>query len=128
MSYQQVIIVGNVGRSPELKYTPSGVAVCDFSLAVSERWTDANGAKQERTTWWKVTCWRGLAETVANYVKKGRQVLVYARRVEADAYTGRDGEARASLVVTADDVRFLSGGSDQGERQSFEADGHEVPF
>lgn len=110
MTYQQVIVVGNVGRDPELKYTQSGIAVTDFSVASSRSWTDQSGQKQERTTWWRVTCWRRQAEIVAQYVKKGRQVMVVASQVEANAYMGRDGEARASLDITADDVRFLSDG------------------
>lgn len=111
MTYQQIIVVGNVGRDPELRYTPSGIAVTDFSVASSRRWTDQNGQAVERTTWWRVTCWRRQAEIVAQYVKKGRQVMVVASQVEANAYTGRDGEARASLDITADEVRFLSGGA-----------------
>ncbi len=110
MTYQQITIVGNVGRDPELRYTPNGIAVTDFSLASSRTWTDQNGQRQERTTWWRVTCWRRQAEVVAQYVRKGKQVLVIASQVEANAYTGRDGEARASLDVTADEVRFLSDG------------------
>lgn len=117
MTYQQITIVGNVGRDPELRYTPNGIAVTDFSLASSRTWTDQNGQRQERTTWWRVTCWRRQAEVVAQYVRKGKQVLVIASQVEANAYTGRDGEARASLDVTADEVRFLSDGgrAPQGE-------------
>jgi single-strand DNA-binding protein len=112
MTYQNITIVGNVGRDPELRYTPSGIAVTDFSLATSRRWTDQQGQQQERTTWWRVTCWRRQAEIVAQYVKKGRQVMVIANQVEANAYEGRDGQARASLDVTADQVIFLQGGGD----------------
>jgi single-strand DNA-binding protein len=110
MTYQQITIVGNVGRDPELRYTQSGIAVTNFTLAVNRTWQDDDGQTQERVTWWRVTCWRRQAEVVAQYVKKGRQVLVTASQVEADAYAGRDGEPRASLNVTADEVRFLSGG------------------
>ncbi len=111
MTYQQIIVVGNVGHDPELRYTPSGIAVTDFSVASSRRWTDQNGQAVERTTWWRVTCWRRQAEVVAQYVKKGSQVMVVANQIEANAYTGRDGEARASLDITADEVRFLQGSS-----------------
>ena len=114
MTYQQIIVVGNVGRDPELRYTPSGIAVTDFSVASSRSWTNQEGERQERTTWWRVTCWRRQAEVVAQYVKKGRQVMVIATQVEADAYTGKDGEARASLNITADEVRFLQGGDPSG--------------
>jgi single-strand DNA-binding protein len=114
MTYQQITIVGNVGRDPELKYTGSGVAVTDFSVATNKRWTNQNGEQQERTTWYRVTCWRKQAEIVAQYVKKGRQVMVIASQIEANAYTGNDGTARASLDVTADQVIFLSDGGTAG--------------
>ncbi len=115
MSYQQIIIVGNVGRDPELRYVGSGIAVTDFSLAVTRRRTDQDGNRQETTTWWKVTCWRKTAEIVAQYVRKGRQVLVVASQVEAESFQGRDGQARVQLKVTADDVRLLGGRGDDHE-------------
>lgn len=105
--YQYTVIVGNVGRDPELRYTPSGVAVCDFSLAVNRVWTDRNTNEQhEKTTWFRVTCWRGLAETVSQYVTKGRQVLVTGE-VDASAWTDNEGNPRASLELTAQTVKFL---------------------
>lgn len=116
MTYQQIIIVGNVGNDPELKYTQNGTAVCDFSLATNRTWTDPQGNKQERVTWWRVTCWRRQAEVVAQYVKKGGQVMVVASQIEATAFTRRNGEPGASLEITADDVRFLSSSSSAGSR------------
>ena len=112
MTYQQITVVGNVGRDPVLRYTQSGTAVTDFSLASTRNWTDSNGQRQERTTWWRVTCWRRQAEIVAQYVKKGRQVLVTASQIEANAYTGQDGDPRASLDITADEVRLLGNRND----------------
>ncbi|MBN1562957.1 MAG: single-stranded DNA-binding protein [Anaerolineae bacterium] len=105
--YQYTVIIGNVGREPEMRYTQSGVAVCDFSVAVSRNWTDRNtNERREETTWFKVSAWRGLAETVNQYVHKGMQIMV-AGRVTASAYIGQDGEARASLEITAQDIQFL---------------------
>ncbi|MBN1967572.1 MAG: single-stranded DNA-binding protein [Anaerolineae bacterium] len=105
--YQYTIIIGNVGRDPELRYTQSGVAVCDFSVAVSRRWSDRNtNEMREKTTWFKVTAWRGLAETCQQYVHKGMQIMVTGE-VDASAFTGQDGEARASLELTAQTVQFL---------------------
>ena len=105
--YQYTIIIGNVGRDPELRYTQSGVAVCDFSVAVTRRWNDRTTNEQrEETTWFRVSAWRGLAETCNAYVRKGMQIMV-AGRVNASAYIGQDGEARASLELTALDVQFL---------------------
>ena len=106
--YQYTVIVGNVGRDPEMKYTQGGVAVCNFSVAVNRRWTDKNTNEQrEKTTWFKVACWRGLAETVNQYVYKGMRVLVTGE-VDASAWTDNDGNPRASLEITARDVKFLS--------------------
>ena len=85
--YSSTIIVGNVGRDAELRFTPSGVEVADFSLAVNRRWTDRDGNPQERTTWFKVICWRKLAEIAAQYIKKGKLILVEGE-VEASAFTG----------------------------------------
>ncbi len=105
--YQYTVIVGNVGRDPELRYTPSGQAVCDFSVAVSRRWTDRTSNEQrEKTTWFRVTCWNKLAETVNQYVSKGRQVLVTGE-VDASAWIDSEGNARATLELTARDVKFL---------------------
>lgn len=115
MTYQYTVIVGNVGRDPELRYTPDGTAVCDFSVAVNEYWTDKqSNEKRERTTWFRVTCWRQLAETVHQYVTKGRQVLVTGR-VDASAWVGQDGEPKATLELTAREVKFLGRRDDAGE-------------
>lgn len=107
MSWHQTIIVGNVGRDPELKYLASGVPVCNFTVAVNERWTDSGTNEQkEKTTWYRVACWRKLAETANQYVHKGMQVMVVGN-VEARAYTDNSGQPAASLELTARDVRFL---------------------
>ena len=108
--FQQCIIIGNLGRDPEMRYTPEGTPVTSFTVAVNRKWTSADGSQGEKTWWFKVTCWRRLAETTNQYLKKGRQVMVIGE-VDASAWTGQDGEARASLELTARDVRFLGGGS-----------------
>jgi single-strand DNA-binding protein len=117
--YQQITIVGNVGRDPELRFTPQGVAVCDFSVAVNRRFGGQNGAEpREETTWFKVTCWRNLAETVSKYVRKGKQILVVGE-IAASAYTDKSGQPAASLELTAQTVKFLGSrdDSDGGERE-----------
>ena len=106
MSYQKTIVVGNVGRDPEMRYTPSGVPVTSFSVATSRRWTDQSGQQQEKTTWFRVTCWRKLAETAAQYLQKGKLVLVEGD-IDAQAYTDREGHPRASLELTATTFKFL---------------------
>jgi len=104
--YQHVVIVGNLGRDPEMRYTPSGVPVTTFSVAVSKRWKSQDGEMHEKTTWFRVTAWRKLAELCNQYLSKGRQVLVEGE-VEASAWKGQDGEPRATLELTANNVRFL---------------------
>lgn len=105
--YQQITLIGNLGNDPEMRYTPSGVAVASFSLAVNRSWTGQDGQRQDKTTWFRVSVWNKQAETVSQYLSKGRQVLVIGEMEEARAYTDRDGNTRASLEVKAQSVRFL---------------------
>jgi len=114
MSYQKIIVVGNLGREPEMRYTPSGQAVTSFSVAVNETYTNNNGEKIKKTIWFRVTTWGKQAEICNQYLKKGQQVLVDGR-MNADPSTGgpkiftrQDGAAGASFEITAQTVRFLS--------------------
>lgn len=109
--YQQITIVGNVGRDPEMRYTQSGVPVCDFSVAVNKVWNNSQGERQEKTTWFRVTCWRGLAETVNQYLRKGRQVFVVGE-IDASAYLNNAGQPAASLDLTATTVKFIGSRDD----------------
>ena len=104
----QTIIVGNVGRDPEMRFTQGGTAVCNFSVATTEKWTDKNsGEKREDTTWFRVTAWRGLGEVCGKFVYKGMKILVVGK-VKASAYANNAGEPASSLDLTADNVEFLS--------------------
>lgn len=114
MSFQQIILVGNLGRDPEMRYTPTGVPVTTFSVAVSRSWTDQNGTRQEKTHWFRVTAWRKLAETVSQYATKGSRVLVVGEVEEPRIWTDREGQARTSLEVTAQNVRFIGPRADGG--------------
>lgn len=132
--FQQTIIIGNVGRDPELRYTQGGTAVCSFSVAVTESWTDRDSnEKREKTNWYKVSAWRNLAEVCNQYVHKGMQIMV-SGNVEASAYIGNDGTAKASLDLTARDVQFLggrggNGGNEEAERSHDPATNPEdIPF
>ncbi len=111
--YQTCIIVGNLGADAELRYTPSGTAVCDFRLATNERWNDRDGQLQEKTTWFRVTVWARMAESLHQYLTKGKQVLVEGT-IDASAYTAQDGTPRASLELRARNVRLLGGRGDGG--------------
>ena len=128
--YQQVVIVGNLGSEPELRYTPSGIPVATFPVAVNRRWTDGNGEQKEKTTWFRVTAWRKLAELCNQYLSKGRLVLVEGE-IEASAWSDNQGNPRATLELTARNVRFL-GGRGNGEAPTAEPmeeeAGEEIPF
>ena len=114
MSYQQIHIVGNVGKDAEIKYLRDGTAVTEFTVAVSKV-TGRGEQRKEKTTWFRVTVWREKAETAAQYVKKGNKILVVGE-IDASAYTDKKtGEARASLELTATNFVFLGG--PRGEAQ-----------
>lgn len=95
----KVILIGNLGRDPEMRFTPEGTPVTDFSLAVST-------GKKDDTVWFRVVCWQGLAEKVNEYLVKGRQVYVEGR-LHPKTWEGKDGQLRTSLDVMADKVVFL---------------------
>lgn len=110
--WSQTVIVGNIGRDPEMRYLPSGIPVCSFSVAVTRKWTDKNtNERREKTTWYRVSCWRNLAETANNYVRKGSQIMVVGT-VEATAYTDKSGQPAASLELTADTFQLLGSRAD----------------
>lgn len=113
--YQKLIIVGRLGRDPEMRYTPDGTPVTNFSVATDQSWTDRSGQQQERTVWFRVTAWRRMAEVCNQYLAKGRMVLVEGRLQTPEPYQGRDGQWRASLDVTAQRVKFLGGRGDVAE-------------
>lgn len=104
--YQEITLVGNLGSDPEMKTTSNGTPVTSFSLAVNKTWTSADGQKMNKTTWFRVTAWRKLAEICSQYLAKGGQVLVVGELEEARVYE-KDSVHRASLEVTANEVKFL---------------------
>ena len=106
MTLNKVILIGNLGSDPEMRYTPNGAAVCDFRMAVNRRYTTSDGEQKEETDWFRVTAWGRLAEQVNQYLQKGRRTYVEGR-ISSSAYTDRDGQPRASLEVTAEKVLFL---------------------
>ena len=110
MSFNKITIVGNLGRDPELRYTPQGTAVCSFTMASNERRRDKGGEQQDVTTWFRVTVWGKQAETVSKYLTKGRSVYVEGR-LHVEEWTDRDGKPRHTLEVNASDVQFLDAGS-----------------
>jgi single-strand DNA-binding protein len=111
MSFNKIIIVGNLGRDPELRYTPQGVAVCSFSMATNEKRRDKSGEMQDVTTWFKVTLWRERAETAAKYLTKGSPVYVEGR-LRIEEWTDRDNNNRYTLDVQATDMQFIGSRAD----------------
>jgi single-strand DNA-binding protein len=114
----KVILVGNLGRDPETRYTPNGAMNVQFTMAVSRRFTDQSGQQQERTTWFRVTGWGRLAETLdsltqSGYLAKGKQVFVLGT-LEAREYQDQQGQTRTSLDVRAEEVQLLGSRADTG--------------
>ncbi len=122
--YQQVVIVGNLGSDPEMRFTPSGIPVTSFSVAVNRRWTDSNGEQREKTTWFRVTAWRRLAELCNQYLSKGRLVLVEGE-IDASAWLDNQGNPRATLELTARKVKFLGGRGEKGTAPPVPGEGDE---
>jgi len=126
--YQKIIIVGNLGRDPEMRFTPSGQPVTNMSVAVNRTWTNAEGEQQKETTWFRVAVWGKQAEICNQYLTKGRQVLVEGDRIKANAFKGRDGEPAASLELTARSVRFLGGRGEAAAPTEEPPAEEEIPF
>jgi single-strand DNA-binding protein len=113
MGYQQTTILGNIGSVSELRYTQTGTAVCDFSVAVNKVYGSGEN-RREYTTWFKVVLWREKAENLHQYLTVGKLVLA-AGEVSVEAYTNRQGEPAAKLVITPRDVQLLGGRSDDSD-------------
>jgi single-strand DNA-binding protein len=109
----KAIIVGNLGKDPEVRFTPSGRAVAKFSVATTERWTDQQGQKQEKTEWHNIVVWGKQAEICGQYLAKGRQVYIEGR-ITNRSYDDKDGNKRYITEIIAQNVRFLGGGGGAG--------------
>ena len=138
--FERVVIMGNLGSEPEMKYTASGVPVTNFPVAVNKQYTDSDGVEHKSVKWFRVSAWRRQAETCNEYLSKGSAVYVEGEvRVDSETgnprvYTRNDGEAASSLELTARFVRFLGGSNGEGYTPSddevpAEADEDEsIPF
>lgn len=124
MSYQKITIVGNLGRDPEMRYTPGGQAVTNFTVASNRQYTASSGERIKETTWFRISAWGRQAETVNQYLKTGSQVLIEGRMTPDKesggprVWTRQDGTSAASFEVTAERVVFLSGRGDAGAAPS----------
>ena len=138
--YHKLIIVGNLGAEPSMRYTPSGTPVTNFSVATNRKWTNADGTPGEQVVWFRVAAWGRMAEVCNQYLAKGRQVLVEGT-LTPDPETGAprvwtrgDGTAGASFEVRAETVKFLGKGNGNGQAVSdasdapAEDDDEDMPF
>ncbi|MFP6623974.1 MAG: single-stranded DNA-binding protein [Myxococcota bacterium] len=109
----KAILIGNLGRDPELRYTQSGQAVVNFSIATSENWTDKGGERQERTEWHRVVAWGKTGELCAQYLSKGRTVYVEGR-IQTREWEDREGQKRTTTEINAQTVTFIGGRGESG--------------
>jgi single-strand DNA-binding protein len=114
-SVNKVILIGNLGKDPEVKYTPQGTAVARFSLATNERYKDKQGAWQDRTEWHNIVAWQRLAEIVGEYVKKGSKLYIEGRLTTNSWEDQKTGEKKYRTEIVANDLVLLSGRGEGGE-------------
>lgn len=120
----KVILVGNLGKDPEVRHTPQGNAVCNLNIATSESWNDKSGQKQERTEWHRVVVWGKLAELCSKYLQKGRQVYLEGK-LQTRAWDDKEGHKRYTTEVLATTIQFLGGQAGAGATRDA---GGEDPF
>jgi single-strand DNA-binding protein len=123
-SVNKIILIGNVGKDPEMRYTPSGQAVTKFSLATTRKWKNNDGEPKSRTTWFNIEAWGRMAETLNEYVKKGSRLYVEGR-LEVDEYD-KDGEKKYFTKVVVGEFQFLS--SRDSEEPEEELSEEQIPF
>lgn len=111
-SFNKIILVGHLGRDPELRYTPQGTPVCDFSVATTERRKDKSGDFQDVTTWFRVSFWGRQAEVASQYLTKGKQVYIEGRLSQRE-WQDKDGNTRTSLEVNGSDLQFIGPRGDE---------------
>ncbi len=118
-SVNKVILVGNLGADPEIRYTPSGTAVANFNLATREQWTNKSGEKEEKTEWHRIVAWARLGEICGEYLRKGSQVYVEGR-LQTRAWEDRDGNKRYTTEIVAQVMQMLGSPRKEGEARSTE--------
>ena len=121
-SVNKVILVGNLGKDPEVRFTPSGRAVAKFPLATTDSWTDQENSRQERTEWHNVVVWGKQAESCGQYLAKGRQVYVEGA-IRSRSYDDKEGNKRYITEVVAQRIQFLGGGGGRGASTAVESRG-----
>jgi len=109
MTLNKMLVIGNVGTEPEMRYTPNGNPVTSFRMATNRRYTTSEGEQRDETEWFTVSAWNRLAETCNQYVTKGMKVYVEGR-LKSDEWVGQDGQPRFRMEITANEVKFLDRG------------------
>ena len=117
MSLNKVILIGRLGRDPETRYMPNGDAVCNFSVATSEKWKDQSGQPKERTEFHNITMYRKLAEIAAQYLKKGSQVYLEGK-IQSRKYTDKQGVERTAYEIVCSEMKMLGGKAEGAEMQN----------
>ena len=117
MSVNKAILIGRLGRDPEVRHMPNGEAVCNFSIATSETWKDQSGQKQERTEWHNITLYRRMAEVAGQYLKKGSLVYIEGR-IQSRKYTDKNGIERTAYEIIGSEMKMLGGGNDSGQQNA----------
>lgn len=131
-SVNKVILVARLGSDPEIRYTPSGAPVANFSVATNEKWTSKDGEKNERTEWHRIVAWNKLAEICGEYLSKGRQVYIEGK-LQTRKWEDRDGNTRYTTEVVAREIVFLGGGGEKSSKPESDygpppAQDDETPF
>ncbi len=121
-SVNKVILLGNLGRDPEIRYTTGGDAVCNLNIATSEQWKDKSGEKQERTEWHRVVLFGRQAEVAGEYLKKGRSVYIEGR-LQTRKYTDKDGVEKYSTEIVGDRMQLIGGSREGGGDTDFSGGG-----
>lgn len=132
MSLNKVILIGRLGKEPTIRFMPNGEAVCNFSVATSEKYTDKNGQRQEATEWHDVTMFRKLAEIAGQYLTKGSQVYIEGK-IKSRKYTDKNGVERTAYDIIANEMKMLGGNAQTPAQKPQQAQAQEdidddVPF
>lgn len=117
MSFNKLILVGNLGKDPELRYTPQGTPVCSFSIATNEKIKNRAGEREDVTTWYEPTIYGRQAELAAQFLSKGKPVYLEGR-LRLDVWTDREGKERTTLKVNVTDMQFIGGGNGNGSARN----------
>jgi single-strand DNA-binding protein len=127
MSVNKVILIGRLGQNPEVRHTPSGQSVANFTLATNESWTDKQGQKQERTEWHRIVVWGKLADLCGQYLAKGRQCFLEGK-LQTRQWQDKDGQTKYTTEVLASTVQFLGGNAQQGAGQGAGNNGNQQQY